>query len=103
MKSISVRDLQKKLKECLDTAQEERVVITRHGRPAALLVGIEGEDWETVVLQSDANFWKLIEERRKQPSVSLEDFKKSLEEDAPAEQPPKRRRQTTSRRQRAAR
>ena len=78
MKTITVRDLQKKLKECVDSAQLDRVVITRHGKPAAVLVGVEGEDWEDVVLQTDPAFWKLIRTRRKQPTISLDELKKRL-------------------------
>jgi len=75
MKSVTVRDLQKSVRECVDIAQDDRVVITRHGKPAALLVGIEGDEWETVVLQTSASFWKLIERRRKEPTISLEEMK----------------------------
>lgn len=78
MKTIPVRDLQKKVKECVDHAQRDRVVITRHGKPAAVLVGVEGEDWEDVVLQTDPAFWKLIRTRRKQPTISLDELKKRL-------------------------
>lgn len=78
MKTVTVRDLQKSVKECVDQAQEDRLVITRHGKPAAVLVGVEGEDWEDVVLQTDPAFWKLIRARRKQPTISLDELKKRL-------------------------
>lgn len=78
MKTVTVRDLQKRVKECVDDAQEDRVVITRHGKPAAVLVGVEGDDWEAVVLQTDPTFWKLISERRKQPTISLSQLKTRL-------------------------
>jgi len=78
MKTVTVRDLQKKDNECVDHAQEDRVVITRHGKPAAVLLGVEDEDWESVVLQTDTAFWKLIRARRKQPTLSLEQLKKRL-------------------------
>ena len=78
MKTIPVRDLQKKIKECVDQAQRDRVVITRHGKPAAVLVGVEGEEWEDVVLQTDPAFWKLIRARRKQATLSLDELKKRL-------------------------
>lgn len=78
MKTIPVRELQKKIKECVDLAQLDRVVITRHGKPAAVLVGVEGEEWEDVVLQTDPAFWKLIRARRKQPTLSLDELKKRL-------------------------
>ena len=78
MKTVTVRDLQKKVKECVDEAQQDRVVITRHGKPAAVLVGVEGEDWEAVVLQTDPKFWKLIRARRKQPTLSFAQLKSRL-------------------------
>ncbi len=75
MKTISVRDLQKKIKECIDEAQTDRVVITRRGKPAAVLVGVEGADWETVVQETNPRFWKVIQKRRAQRTLSMEDVK----------------------------
>ena len=78
MKTVTVRDLQKQIKACLDEAQQDRVVITRRGKPAAVLIGVEGEDWETVTLQSDPTFWRLIQKRRKQSTISIEELKARL-------------------------
>ena len=78
MKTITIRDLQKKLRECVDDAQKDRVVVTRRGKPAAVLVGVEGKDWDTVVLETDPAFWKLVRTRRKQPTISLEQLKARL-------------------------
>ena len=78
MKTVPVRDLQKKLKQCIDEAQEDRVVITRRGKPAALLLGVEGKDWETVILETDPIFWKLIQERRKEPTIPIKELKARL-------------------------
>jgi prevent-host-death family protein len=79
MKTISVRDLQKRVRECVDAAQSDRIVVTRRGKPAAVIVGIEGADWETVVLETNAAFWRLIEKRRKQPTISLKEMRKRLQ------------------------
>ena len=78
MKTVTVRDLQKTVKACLDEAQGDRVVITRRGKPAAVLIGVEGEDWETVVLETDSTFWKLVQKRRKQPTISLDELEARL-------------------------
>jgi prevent-host-death family protein len=78
MKTVPVRDLQKKLKQSIDEAQERRVVITRRGKPAALLVGVEGKDWETIILETDPTFWKLIQQRRKEPTISFKELKARL-------------------------
>lgn len=71
MKTVNVRNLQKRIAECVDLAQKERVVVTRNGRPAAILIGVEGQDWEDVVVQANPAFWKMIEERRKEKTIPL--------------------------------
>jgi len=78
MKTISVRDLQKSIKEAVDSAQGDRVVVTRHGKPAAVLLGVEGKDWETVVLETSARFWNMVEERRTEPTLSIEEVEREL-------------------------
>ena len=78
MKTISVRDLQKNIKEAVDSAQGDRVVVTRRGKPAAVLLGVEGKDWETVVFETSSRFWELIEERRAEPTLSAEELERKL-------------------------
>jgi len=78
MKTVTARDLQKKVKECMDISQEDQVVITRHGKQAAVLVGVEGRDWEDLVFQTSPAFWQLIEDRRKQRTISLTELKTRL-------------------------
>ena len=78
MKTITVRDLQKSIKKAVDSAQNDRVVITRRGQPAAVLVGVEGRDWETVVLETSSELWKLIEARRAEPTLSAEELEREL-------------------------
>jgi prevent-host-death family protein len=76
VKTISVRDLQKSVKEAVDSAQSHRVVVTRRGKPAAVLFGVEGKDWETVVLETSSRFWELIEERRAEPTLSVDELER---------------------------
>jgi len=78
MKAVNARDLQKKIKECVDMSQRDQVIITRRGKPAAVMVGVEGKDWEDVVLQTSSTFWKLIEERRKEPTMSIKELRARL-------------------------
>lgn len=78
MKTVTVRDLQKKVKDCVDDAQEDRIIITRRGRPAAVLIGVEDMDWEPVVLQTDPAFWKLIGTRRRQPTLSIDEIRAKI-------------------------
>ncbi len=78
MKTISVRELQKHVRDCVKASQRNRVVVTRHGIPTALIIGVEGADWETLALQTNPSFWRMIEKRRLEPSHPLATFKKTL-------------------------
>jgi len=41
------------------------VLVTRHGKPSALIIGVEGEQFEDLLTRSDSQFWEMIESRRK--------------------------------------
>jgi hypothetical protein len=58
------------LAACVKDARHERVVLTRKGKPVALVVGVEGLDEDQVQLGSSHTFWTLIEARRKQQTLS---------------------------------
>ncbi|GEM_PF-1155642 len=73
MKSITVRDLQKRIRETITAAQKHRVVVTRHGKPVALVTGLEGYDWEDLWWATNASFWGMIEESRRQKTIPLEE------------------------------
>jgi mRNA-degrading endonuclease RelE of RelBE toxin-antitoxin system len=64
--------------EDVDMSQENQVVITRRGKPAGVMVGVEGKEWEDVVIQISSSFWKLIEERRKEPTMSMKELRTRL-------------------------
>ena len=76
MKTITARNLQKHLRDCVDASQHSRVVVTRHGVPAALIIGVEGSDWETLALQTNPSFWRMIEQRRKDRTISLDELRR---------------------------
>ncbi len=46
-----------------------------------LIVGIENKDEEDVQLESSPEFWEMIEERRREAGVRLEDVERHLLED----------------------
>jgi prevent-host-death family protein len=66
------------LETCVSEARRERVVITRKGRPAALLVSVEGMDMEQLRLGSSDKFWKLIGKRRRQNTISRTKLEQKL-------------------------
>jgi prevent-host-death family protein len=65
MKFVGVREAQAQLSGLVDQSQKERIVLTRHGQPIAVLTGVAGKDLEAVLLAQDPEFRKLIEERRR--------------------------------------
>ena len=61
-------------------AETEQIIITRHGRPAAVIIGFKDEeDWFDFRLQHDEGFLKKIAKARAQirngDFVSLDDLK----------------------------
>jgi len=76
MKIVPLRQAKQQLSGCVHEAQRERVLITKRGRPAALMVGVEGHDLEDVFLMQNPRFWEMIETRRGQPTLSLEEVRK---------------------------
>jgi antitoxin (DNA-binding transcriptional repressor) of toxin-antitoxin stability system len=66
------------LELCIKDARRERVVVTRKGKPVALVVGVEGLDEEELQLGSSKEFWTLIEKRRRQRTISRAELEKKL-------------------------
>ena len=78
MKVVSLE--QAVLDSCIEDAQRERVVLTRNGKPVALLVGLEGMDEEQLQRASSDRFWTLIAERRAQKTISRTELERQVEE-----------------------
>jgi prevent-host-death family protein len=68
------------IKEFVKDAQHERVLLTRRGKPVALLVGVAGMDLEQIALDHSDEFWQLIRARRGQKTVSRAELEKKLAE-----------------------
>ena len=68
------------LDRCVQEAQSDRVIITRHGKPVALLIGAADYDEEDLALMTNADFWRLIQERRRQPTITREELERRLAE-----------------------
>ena len=65
MKKVALSQVKDDLSRFLRLAEKEEVVITRHGKPAGLLIGFESEDaWFEYKLQNDPRFLKRIEAAR---------------------------------------
>lgn len=65
MKKVPLTELKDDLSKYLRLAEKEQIVITRHGRPAGVLVGFGSEDdWFDYQLENDPRFLKRIEQAR---------------------------------------
>src|SRR5438874_9473682 len=74
----------KNIEGVLGSAQKERIMLTRDGKPSAILIGIESLDDEDLELAQSEDFWRLIEERRRGRSISLSQLKSRLKLDRSA-------------------
>ena len=65
MKKVPLSEVKDDLSKFLRMAEKEQIVITRHGKPAGVLIGFEDdEDWFDYVLENDPRFLKRIEQAR---------------------------------------
>lgn len=65
MKEVALSQLKDDLSRYLREAEEQPVVITRHGRPAGVLIGFESEDdWFDYRLENDPRFLARVEKAR---------------------------------------
>ena len=65
MKQIPLSEVKNDLSKYLRLAEEEDIIITRHGKPAGILIGFESEDeWFEYRLEHDPRFLKRIEAAR---------------------------------------
>ena len=65
MKKVSLSEVKDDLSRYLRLAEGEEIVITRHGRPAGILIGFQSEDdWFDYRLENDPRFLARIEKAR---------------------------------------
>ena len=79
MKQIALSEVKDDLSKYLHLAEHEQVVITRHGKPAGLLIGFGSEDdWLEYRLEHDPRFLRRIASARRSlregRGVKLEDM-----------------------------
>lgn len=69
MKETTLDNLIQDPRAVVAAAKADRILITDQGRPLAMLVGYQNKDQEDLDYESSAEFWQMIEERRKDPRV----------------------------------
>jgi prevent-host-death family protein len=79
MKQVALSEVKDDLSKYLRLAEKEEVIITRHGKPAGILIGFESEDeWFEYRLEHDPAFLQRVEQARQSlragRGVKLEDI-----------------------------
>jgi prevent-host-death family protein len=80
MREVALSEVKDDLSKYLRLAEKEEIVITRHGKPAGLLIGFESEDdWFDYRLEHDPRFVERVAAARKSlragRGVKLEELK----------------------------
>ena len=79
MKQVALSEIKDDLSKYLRLAENEEIVITRHGKPAGILVGFASEDdWFDYKLEHDPRFLQRIAQARESlqagKGIRLEDL-----------------------------
>lgn len=65
MKKVALSEVKDDLSRYLHVAEKEDVIITRHGKPAGILIGFQSEDdWFDYRLENDPRFLSRIQKAR---------------------------------------
>lgn len=81
MKTVGIE--QATLDSCVREAQDDRVLVTRAGRPVAIVVGLADFDEEQIRLGLSDEFWKMISERRRESAITRAELERRLDAGEP--------------------
>ena len=66
MRQVPLSELKDDLSRFLREAEKQEIIITRHGKPAGVLIGFQSEDdWFEYRLENDPRFFQRIERARR--------------------------------------
>ena len=77
MKEVPLSEVKDDLSRCLREAEKQGIVITRHGKPAGVLIGFQSDDdWFEYRLENDSRFLRRVDRAllRAGRGVRLEDL-----------------------------
>ena len=80
MKTVALNEVKDDLSRYLRLAEQEEILITRHGKPAGVLIGFASEDeWFDYRIEHDPRFLQRIERARQSlrmgQGIKLEEVK----------------------------
>ncbi len=72
VKKVALSEIKDDLSRYLRIAEREEVIITRHGKPAGVLIGFESEeDWFDYKLENDPRFLRRVQTARRSLAAGL--------------------------------
>ena len=72
MKTVTIREAKAKLSQYFRAAQGERVLITSHGAPVAVLTGVEGRDMTEAIVEYDDRLLASLKKAERGGRTSIE-------------------------------
>src|SRR5688572_13868596 len=83
MKKLTIGEFVARANELLEASQNERVIVTRRGRPFVMLVGLRNKDAEDLETEFNRAFWHTIAQRRKRTkTIPLTEVMQRIEQRA---------------------
>jgi hypothetical protein len=86
MKETTLEQIAKDPLAFAQAVRHGRLLIIHGGKPLALVIGVENKDEEDLRLEADSDFWRMIEERRRRPTVPLQESAAILFREPPSEE-----------------
>ena len=96
MKTMSLSDAKNRFSEVVALSQGEKILVLKHGKPVALIQGVEGYELGELLTYADLEFWQWAARRQQQALasdnlVAAEEVRRELLPDAsPVARPRKR-------------
>ena len=78
MKTIKIESLANEVEDLVRATGKERVLLTRQGKPFAMVSDASNLDAEDLAYINDPGFWEMIAKRRREPTVPFEEVQARL-------------------------
>jgi hypothetical protein len=78
MKTIAIEKVGEGEAQAFQKAQKQKILITKRGKPYAVVTGLENLDEEDLAYCGSEEFWAMIDASRKSPTTPLDKVEAEL-------------------------
>ncbi len=78
MKTMTVFEARNHFSRTLEAAKEDVVIVTRNGRPVAVIQAIDDDDIEDLLLERSDRFWAMIARARRGKPIAIETLREQV-------------------------